>query len=57
MAQLPKEHKPDQALLKTVRLQNEKLAENTKYRREAPTFTDRSATSSDTLIEELQKNG
>ena len=57
MATLPKKHKPDESLLKAVRLQNEKLAENTKYRREAPTFADSSATSSDELIEELQENG
>ena len=55
--ELPKEIKPDENLLKGVRLQNEKLAENTKYRKEVPTFKDRTATSSDTLIEELQKNG
>lgn len=57
MATLPKKHKPDKELLNAVRLQNEKLAENTKYRREVPTFNDHTATSSDTLIEELQKNG
>jgi len=54
---LPKTHKPDKKLLDAVRLQNEKLAQSTKYRREAPTFNDKTATSSDTLIEELQKNG
>jgi len=52
-----KEHKPDESLLKAARVQNEKLAKDTKYRKEAPTFKDRTATSSDTLIEELQKNG
>jgi len=55
--ELPKEIKPDEKLLKAVRVQNETLAENTKYRKEVPTFKDRTATSSDTLIEELQKNG
>ena len=54
---LPETHKPDKALLKAVHLQNEKLAEKTKYRREVPTYKDHTATSSDTLIEELQKNG
>jgi len=57
MATLPKEVKPDESLLTKVRVQNEKLAENTKYRKEVPTFNDHTATSSDTLIEELQKNG
>ena len=46
--------KPDKKLLKEARIQNEKLAANTKYRKEAPNYQDRSATSSDTLIEELQ---
>lgn len=50
-------HKPDEAIKKAARIQNLKLAEATKYRREAPTFSDRTATSSDTLIEDLQKNG
>ena len=54
---LPETHKPDEALKKAVHLQNEKLAENTKYRREVSTYKDHTATSSDTLIEELQKNG
>tara|TARA_B100000470_G_scaffold192916_1_gene160696 strand:- start:31 stop:201 length:171 start_codon:yes stop_codon:yes gene_type:complete len=49
-----KEVKPDEKLLTAVRVMNEKIAENTKYRKEAPTFNDRSATSSDTLIEDLQ---
>jgi hypothetical protein len=52
-----KEVKPDEKLLTATRVMNEKIAENTKYRKEAPTFNDRSATSSDTLIEDLQKNG
>ena len=47
-------HKPDKKLLKTVRLQNEEIAKNTKYRKEAPTYNDNQAVSSDSIIEDLQ---
>ena len=46
-------HKPDKKLLKAARDQNVAIAEATKYRKEAPTYNDRQAVSSDSIIEEL----
>ena len=50
-----KEHKPDESLLKAARVQNEKLAKDTKYRKEAPTFKDHKAKSSDKAVKKLNK--